>query len=112
MLLPTAAEEPKGAMGQNWRWRVLTADVLHACPRRDTIIAPNQASQLSGAVEIRMWSAADAQQQKQRSPAESEKEPGSSAQHEGVLMQPPQLLLVLPRADSRSKLDWFGDAIP
>ena len=73
MLFSAAAEEPKGAMGQNWRWRVLTADVLHACRRRDTIIAPNQASQLSGAVEIRMWSAADAQQQKQGTHSQSRK---------------------------------------
>ena len=70
-------------MGQNWRWRVLTADVLPACSKRDTIIAPSQASQLSGAVEIRMWSAADAQQQPQVKPRKVEDEPGSSAQHKG-----------------------------
>lgn len=74
-------------MGQNWRWRVLTADVLPACDKRDTIIAPNQASQLSGAVEIRMWSAADAEEQRRRAKAEVKDEPGSSAQHEGVLEQ-------------------------
>ena len=78
-----ASEEPTGALGQNWRWRVLTADVLPGCPRRDAIVAPSQASQLSGAVEIRMWSAADAQQQRRVSTAKPEDQPGSSAQHEG-----------------------------
>ena len=70
-------------MGQNWRWRVLTADVLPACSERDAIIAPSQASQLSGAAEIRMWSAADAQQQPRANATEAEGEPGSSARHGG-----------------------------
>lgn len=85
-----AAEEPEGALGQNWRWRVLTADVLPACAGRDAIIAPDQASQLSGAAEIRMWSAADAAQQRRRqlsSSVKAEDEPGSSAPHEGMSMQ-------------------------
>ena len=85
-----AAEEPEGALGQDWRWRVLTADVLPACASRDAIIAPNQASQLSGAAEIRMWSAADAAQQRQRqhsSSVKTENEPGSSAPHEGLSLQ-------------------------
>ena len=83
-----AAEEPEGALGQSWRWRVLRADVLPACG--STIIAPNQASQLSGAAEIRMWSAADAAQQRPRQHSNSvkaEDEPGSSAPHEGVHVQ-------------------------
>ena len=70
-------------MGQNWRWRVLTAEVLPACSRRDTIIAPAQASQLSGAVEIRMWSAADAQQQRRSVPVKSDNEPSCSTQQRG-----------------------------
>ena len=85
-----AAEEPEGALGRNWRWRVLTADVLPACASRDAIIAPNQASQLSGAAEIRMWSAADAAQQRQRqlsSSLKAEDEPGSSSPDEGVHAQ-------------------------
>ena len=86
-----AAEEPEGVLGQDWRWRVLAADVLPACANRDAIIAPKQASQLSGAAEIRMWSAADAaQQQRQRqhsSSVKAEDEPGSSAPHEGLPLQ-------------------------
>ena len=59
------------------------ADVLPDCSRRDTIIAPNQASQLSGAIEIRMWSVADTQQHTRVKAEKSEDESGSSAQHEG-----------------------------
>ena len=69
---------------------MLTADVLPACASRDAIIAPNQASQLSGAAEIRMWSAADAAQQRRRqhsSSVKAEDEPGSNAPHEGVSLQ-------------------------
>lgn len=85
-------------MSQNWRWRVLTAEVLPACSRRDTIIAPNQASQLSGAVEIRMWSAADAQQQRRSAPVKPENEPSSSTAQKGRVCyrasQPQQILTI------------------
>ena len=70
---------------------MLAADVLPACAGRDAIIAPNQASQLSGAAEIRMWSAADAAQQRRRqqrsTSVNAEDEPCSSAPHEGVSVQ-------------------------
>ncbi|KAK9903582.1 hypothetical protein WJX75_009266 [Coccomyxa subellipsoidea] len=77
------AVQAGGVLEERWRWRVLSAKVLPHFTRT-TLMAPQQASQLQGAIEMRMWAALDAAGEDLRREAAQlgsermEPEPGSS----------------------------------
>ncbi|BDA50233.1 probable mediator of RNA polymerase II transcription subunit 14 at N-terminal half [Coccomyxa sp. Obi] len=62
-----------GVLDERWRWRLLSAKALPHFSGLAALMAPPQATQLQGAIEMRMWAAseaAEAEQSKESHPLE------------------------------------------